>query len=197
MDKLPEKNQELESNDSFQEQKTKLLEMCKNDEYTDFREISEKLFADKEVVLGLAKFDGWKTLQLADKKFRSDKEVVLACAEQNINALEYASPELLKDKKFVLKLASLDERVIYHIGEELVKDEDVRHVLDVKEAKEHWYDNGDWGVTAKDHMMIGGTPIPELSKNPGKTLAELWSIKEIAEKLKESVLFFEKTFYVF
>jgi|GEM_PF-1621130 len=60
------------------------------------------------------------------------------------------------------------------------------------EARKHWQ-NGHLGVTAKDHLAFGGSPNLELTRNPGKTLGELWNLDKIREKLEELVVFLEKS----
>jgi hypothetical protein len=54
-------------------------------------------------------------------------------------------------------------------------------------AEDHWHQNGRLGVTANDHNLIGGTPPGELTKNPGKTLGEIWPLEKIEESLKALV----------
>lgn len=61
----------------------------------------------------------------------------------------------------------------------------------ISEARKNWK-RGHLGVTKEDHLAIGSTPETELSKNPGKTLGELWSIEKISEKLQGLVEFLEK-----
>ena len=59
------------------------------------------------------------------------------------------------------------------------------------EARKHWQ-NGHLGVTAEDHLVFGGSPDIELSRNRGKTLGELWSVEKISEKLRSLIDFLEK-----
>lgn len=131
MDKLPGKtflepgNGVAPQNDSFQQEKSDFLEGLREGYAPYFNQINQMLLADKEVILELAKFDGWATLQEIAVNFRSDKDVVLACARQNINALEFASPEILRDKDFVLELMKIDGMAIGYLGKEFSEDEEI------------------------------------------------------------------------
>lgn len=131
MDKLPEKTfpesekGAVPQNDSFQQEKSDFLEGLREGYAPDFSQMNQLLLADKEVILELAKFNGWVTLQEIAVNFRSDKDVVLACARQNINALQFASPEILKDKDFVLELIKIDGMAIGYIGKEFSEDEEI------------------------------------------------------------------------
>ena len=49
------------------------------------------------------------------------------------------------------------------------------------EAQKKWDEKGHLGVTAADHEAIHSTPDEILVQNPGKTLGELMSDKEILE----------------
>lgn len=131
MDKLPEEiflaseKGAVPQEDSLQQEKSDLLEEIREGDTLDFSQINQLLLADKEVVLELAKFDGWATLQKIAINFRSDKDVVLACARQNINALQFASPEILRDKDFVLELIKMDGMAIGYLGKEFSEDEEI------------------------------------------------------------------------
>lgn len=50
-------------------------------------------------------------------------------------------------------------------------------------ARRHWK-NGHLGVTAEDHLVLGGTPDQELIENPGRTLGEVLPMEEILKELE-------------
>jgi len=52
-----------------------------------------------------------------------------------------------------------------------------------EEARKRFHEFGKWGVTANDHELIGGTPPGELTDNPGKTMGEIMTDKEIEDGL--------------
>ena len=60
-----------------------------------------------------------------------------------------------------------------------------------KIALEH-FRNGHLAITAEDDLIGGGSPHPDLSKNPRKTLGELWDVEKIREDLQRIVLLLEK-----
>lgn len=131
MDKIPEETflasekGAVPQEDSLQQEKSDFLEGLREGYAPDFSQMNQLLLADKEVILELAKFDGWATLQEIAINFRFDKDVVLACARQNINALQFASPEILRDKDFVLELIKMDGMAIGYLGKEFSDDEEI------------------------------------------------------------------------
>lgn len=86
--------------------------------------VSDRLKADKEVVLAAVKQNGL-SLEHASKELRADKEVILAAAKEDGRALEYASEEPRADKEIILVAVMQNGRALEYASEELRADKEI------------------------------------------------------------------------
>lgn len=114
--------------------KTKILEMIKNDEMSiNDVELFDKgkcklLYEDRDIIKALLKQGGWYAAQFLRKYIENDKELILSAArggEETGHCLVYASAQLQDDKDFVLELIKIDASDIRYVSDRLANDIEV------------------------------------------------------------------------
>lgn len=89
---------------------------------------SEKLLADRELILKAVKVDG-QILYYASKELRDDKEVVLNAVTNKGLIVKYASKRLRGDKEVGLAAIKQNKKAEMYLTDELRGDEEINNIL--------------------------------------------------------------------
>ena len=112
---------------------------------------SDELKADKEVVLAAVKNHG-SSLKYASDELKADKEVILTAVKNYGYALEYASDELKADKEVVLEAVKNDGHALKYASDELKADKEV--VLAAVKNYGHALDYASDGLKADKEVVL-------------------------------------------
>ena len=132
------------------------------------RNFSEKLQADREIVLAAVNQNGW-ALMHASKELRDDKEVVYTAVRNYGGALGSASEKLQADKVLVLIAVAQKGDALLHASEELRADKDVvfaairQDIRAMKYASPELYADTEFMLAAVAHNQFAlRYAVPEL-----------------------------------
>ena len=89
---------------------------------------SEKLLADRDLILEAVKSDG-QVLYYASKELRDDKEIVLEAVKNKWLIIKYASKRLRGDKDIALEVINQNKDASIYLTEEILKDKDIDLIL--------------------------------------------------------------------
>ena len=89
---------------------------------------SDKLLADKELMLKAVKVDG-QALYYASQELRNDKEVVLEAVKNKWLIIKYASKSLRSDKDIAMEVLKQNKEARIYLTDEILKDKDIDLIL--------------------------------------------------------------------
>ena len=95
---------------------------------------TDKLLADRELILEAVKKDG-QILYYASKELRDDKEVVLTAVSNKGIILKYASHRLRGDKEVGFAAIKQNKTAEMYLTDELQKDEEINNFLHPPESE--------------------------------------------------------------
>ena len=93
---------------------------------------SERLLADKELILKAAAVDG-QVLYYASKELRDDKDVVLAAVKNKWLIVKYASKRLRGDKDVAMAVITQSTKSSIYLTDKILKDPDIDAILNPPE----------------------------------------------------------------
>lgn len=96
---------------------------------------SERLLADRELMLKAVEEDG-QALYYASQELRDDKEVVLKAVQKKWLILKYASKRLRGDKDVVMAAITQSTNAGIYLTDEILKDKDVDLILNPPQDQE-------------------------------------------------------------
>ena len=96
---------------------------------------SDKLLADKELMLKAVKEDG-QALYYASQELRDDKEVVLEAVKNKWLIVKYASKRLRGDKDIAIAVLSQNKDAKIYLTDEILKDKDSDLIINPTKVEE-------------------------------------------------------------
>lgn len=127
-----EKEYKIEEAEQNSDNKDFMLQAIENNATWVLAYASEKLLADKELILKAVKLDG-QIFYYASSELRDDKEVALTAVTNKWLILKYASKRLRGDKDIAIAALKNNLKASMYLTEDIKKDPEVEAILNPKE----------------------------------------------------------------
>lgn len=126
------KEYKIEEAEENSDNKQFMLEAIKNDATWVLAYASQRLLADKELILEAVKVDG-QIFYYASAELRDDKEVAMLAVSNKWLILKYASKRLRGDKDIAMLALKQNLKSAMYLTDEIKKDKEIDSILNPKE----------------------------------------------------------------
>ncbi len=127
-----EKEYKIEEAEENADNKSFMIQAIENNATWVLAYASEKLLADKELILKAVKVDG-QIFYYASSQLRDDKEVALTAVTNKWLILKYASKRLRGDKDIAIAALKNNIKAEMYLTDEVKKNPEVEAILNPKE----------------------------------------------------------------
>ena len=128
MEEQEEKEYKIEDAEANSDNKEFMMKALDDNTVWVLAYASEKLLADRELILKAVKVDG-QILYYASKELRDDKEVVLNAVTNKGLIVKYASKRLRGDKEVGSAAIKQNKKAEMYLTDELREDEEINNIL--------------------------------------------------------------------